>query len=141
MRHIFQTLEEVIRHGKSVAWTALVETRGSTPQKAGATMLVFPDGSQTGTLGGGCQMRVTEVCWMPSSATRRARGAAGALAAAVVTLARGFESRPVQPTSVMAHTTTSEMTVLGGKGLLLGTPSPPPRVKVVAMSSVTTVSR
>ena len=38
----------------SVAFTALVETRGSTPQKAGATMLVFPDGSQTGTLGGGC---------------------------------------------------------------------------------------
>ncbi len=54
MRHILQNLEEVIRHGKSVAWTALVETRGSTPQKAGATMLVFPDGSQTGTLGGGC---------------------------------------------------------------------------------------
>jgi xanthine dehydrogenase accessory factor len=37
-----------------VAYTALVETRGSTPQKAGAVMLVFPDGSQTGTLGGGC---------------------------------------------------------------------------------------
>jgi xanthine dehydrogenase accessory factor len=32
----------------------LVETRGSTPQKAGAGMLVFADGSQAGTLGGGC---------------------------------------------------------------------------------------
>jgi xanthine dehydrogenase accessory factor len=32
----------------------VVETRGSTPQKAGAAMLVFPDGSQRGTLGGGC---------------------------------------------------------------------------------------
>jgi len=32
----------------------VVETRGSTPQKAGAAMLVYPDGSQTGTLGGGC---------------------------------------------------------------------------------------
>jgi xanthine dehydrogenase accessory factor len=31
-----------------------VETRGSTPQKAGAAMLVFPDGTQAGTLGGGC---------------------------------------------------------------------------------------
>src|SRR5262249_40528283 len=30
------------------------ETRGSTPQKAGATMLIFADGSQAGTLGGGC---------------------------------------------------------------------------------------
>lgn len=37
-----------------VVWTALVETRGSTPQKAGACMLVFADGSQVGTLGGGC---------------------------------------------------------------------------------------
>jgi xanthine dehydrogenase accessory factor len=40
--------------GKSLAWCRLVETRGSTPQKAGAAMLVFPDGSQAGTLGGGC---------------------------------------------------------------------------------------
>jgi xanthine dehydrogenase accessory factor len=37
-----------------VAYCRLVETRGSTPQKAGAMMLVFPDGSQAGTLGGGC---------------------------------------------------------------------------------------
>src|SRR5579872_3168829 len=35
-------------------YCAVVETRGSTPQKAGAAMLVFPDGSQHGTLGGGC---------------------------------------------------------------------------------------
>ena len=54
MRDILHDLEQVIRHKKSVAFTALVETRGSTPQKAGAIMLVFPDGSQTGTLGGGC---------------------------------------------------------------------------------------
>lgn len=32
----------------------VVETKGSTPQKAGARMLVFPDGRQVGTLGGGC---------------------------------------------------------------------------------------
>lgn len=54
MREILRDLEEVIHHKKAVAYTALVETRGSTPQKAGAAMLVFPDGSQTGTLGGGC---------------------------------------------------------------------------------------
>src|SRR6516165_3595115 len=35
-------------------YCAVVETRGSTPQKAGAAMLVYPDGSQRGTLGGGC---------------------------------------------------------------------------------------
>ncbi len=32
----------------------LVETRGSTPQKAGACMVVLPQGEQIGTLGGGC---------------------------------------------------------------------------------------
>src|SRR5438034_11082099 len=35
-------------------YCGVVETRGSTPQKAGAAMLVHPDGTQAGTLGGGC---------------------------------------------------------------------------------------
>ncbi|HEV8059428.1 MAG TPA: XdhC family protein, partial [Gemmataceae bacterium] len=43
-----------IRQGLPCVYCAVVETRGSTPQKAGAAMLVFPDGSQHGTLGGGC---------------------------------------------------------------------------------------
>ncbi len=54
MRDVLQDLEAAFRNRQAVAYTALVETRGSTPQKPGATMLVFPDGSQTGTLGGGC---------------------------------------------------------------------------------------
>ncbi|MSR57368.1 MAG: XdhC/CoxI family protein [Planctomycetaceae bacterium] len=54
MRKTLQALGEALRAGHTVAYTSLVETRGSTPQKAGASMLVFADGSQTGTLGGGC---------------------------------------------------------------------------------------
>jgi xanthine dehydrogenase accessory factor len=54
MRKILEQLDGALRAGQPVAYTALVETRGSTPQKAGAAMLVFPDGSQSGTLGGGC---------------------------------------------------------------------------------------
>ncbi len=54
MRNVLQDLEQVLRTEQTVAYTTLVETRGSTPQKAGAVMLVFPDGSQSGTLGGGC---------------------------------------------------------------------------------------
>jgi len=54
MRSLLHQLKETIRGGTPVVYTALVETRGSTPQKAGAAMLVFPDGSQSGTLGGGC---------------------------------------------------------------------------------------
>ncbi len=54
MRNILRTLTEFIRSGRDVVACSLIETRGSTPQKAGAWMLVFPDGSQCGTLGGGC---------------------------------------------------------------------------------------
>jgi xanthine dehydrogenase accessory factor len=54
MIKVLQALCESADRGQGVVFTALAETRGSTPQKAGATMLVFPDGSQVGTLGGGC---------------------------------------------------------------------------------------
>src|SRR6185295_9838216 len=54
MRDLLRQLLAAIRAGRPVAWCRLVETRGSTPQKAGAAMLVFEDGSQAGTLGGGC---------------------------------------------------------------------------------------
>jgi len=54
MRELLQDLLTAQAAGRPVAMTLLVETRGSTPQKAGAAMLVYPDGSQSGTLGGGC---------------------------------------------------------------------------------------
>ena len=54
MRELLRQLLAAIRAGRPAAWCRLVETRGSTPQKAGAAMLVFDDGSQAGTLGGGC---------------------------------------------------------------------------------------
>jgi xanthine dehydrogenase accessory factor len=54
MREVLQALIAAIRAGRPVAWCRLVETRGSTPQKAGAAMLVYENGSQAGTLGGGC---------------------------------------------------------------------------------------
>src|SRR6186997_3355843 len=54
MRDVIRQLIAAIRAGRPVAWCRLVETRGSTPQKAGAAMLVYEDGSQAGTLGGGC---------------------------------------------------------------------------------------
>src|SRR5262245_36899097 len=54
MRELVRHLLAALRAGRPVAWCRLVETRGSTPQKAGAAMLVYDDGSQAGTLGGGC---------------------------------------------------------------------------------------
>ena len=54
MREILGELLAALETGQPVAYCRLVETRGSTPQKAGAAMLVFADGRQAGTLGGGC---------------------------------------------------------------------------------------
>jgi xanthine dehydrogenase accessory factor len=54
MRELLSELHNVLESGRACVYCALIETRGSTPQKAGAVMLVFPDGSQCGTLGGGC---------------------------------------------------------------------------------------
>lgn len=54
MREVLTALIASIKSGQAVAYCQLTETRGSTPQKAGAAMLVYPDGHQVGTLGGGC---------------------------------------------------------------------------------------
>jgi xanthine dehydrogenase accessory factor len=54
MRELLKELYEVLALKRDCIYCSVVETRGSTPQKAGAAMLVFPDGRQVGTLGGGC---------------------------------------------------------------------------------------
>src|SRR5512145_956386 len=54
MRELLSELNQALAQGRPCVYCSVVETRGSTPQKAGAAMLVFPDGSQRGTLGGGC---------------------------------------------------------------------------------------
>ncbi len=40
--------------GMKTALVSIIATRGSTPRKAGASMLVYPDGRVFGTIGGGC---------------------------------------------------------------------------------------
>src|SRR5688572_32370428 len=54
MRELLAELTAALRRPQGCVYCAVVETRGSTPQKAGAAMLVFSDGTQAGTLGGGC---------------------------------------------------------------------------------------
>ncbi len=54
MRDVLTRLVSALEQGREVLHCQVVETRGSTPQKAGARMLVDPDGGQIGTLGGGC---------------------------------------------------------------------------------------
>ncbi|MCS6852102.1 MAG: XdhC family protein [Gemmataceae bacterium] len=54
LRELLNELDGLIDQRRQCVWCAVVETRGSTPQKPGAAMIVLPDGSQRGTLGGGC---------------------------------------------------------------------------------------
>ncbi|WP_406695062.1 XdhC family protein [Singulisphaera sp. Ch08] len=54
MRDVLQRLTDALERGREQIICQVVETKGSTPQKAGALMVVDPDGGQAGTLGGGC---------------------------------------------------------------------------------------
>jgi xanthine dehydrogenase accessory factor len=54
MREVILTLIKALEENREQILCQVVETRGSTPQKAGAIMVVDPMGGQAGTLGGGC---------------------------------------------------------------------------------------
>ena len=54
MKEVIQGAVETLRDGKPCVLATVVRTKGSTPQKAGAMLLVKDDGSGLGTLGGGC---------------------------------------------------------------------------------------
>src|SRR3954454_1066388 len=54
MRELLAELTAAVEKRRACVYCAGVGTRGRTPQKAGAAMLVYPDGTQAGTLGGGC---------------------------------------------------------------------------------------
>jgi len=54
MRDVLRHLIESLEQDRELIVCQVVETRGSTPQKAGSLMVIDPDGGQGGTLGGGC---------------------------------------------------------------------------------------
>jgi xanthine dehydrogenase accessory factor len=53
MDSIFSALAEAERNGIAVALATVVRVTGSVPRHEGAKMLVYPDGSTLGTIGGG----------------------------------------------------------------------------------------
>lgn len=52
-QELINALAELTAQGKSGALCTVVKTKGSTPRKEGSKMLVYPDGSIVGTVGGG----------------------------------------------------------------------------------------
>ncbi len=53
-KKLVEIINEVQSSGERAALVTIVDTRGSTPRKAGSKMLVMPDGRIFGTIGGGC---------------------------------------------------------------------------------------
>ena len=54
MREVFEAALRAEQDGEAAALVTVVSTEGSTPQKAGAKMVVYADGRLVGTIGGGC---------------------------------------------------------------------------------------
>jgi xanthine dehydrogenase accessory factor len=56
---VSQALIEVLQNNKPAALATVIKTRGASPRETGAKMLVYPDGSIVGSVGGGeMEMRV-----------------------------------------------------------------------------------
>jgi xanthine dehydrogenase accessory factor len=51
---VFAAVAQAIAAGEEAALVTIVSTRGSTPQRIGAKLLVYADGRTVGTIGGGC---------------------------------------------------------------------------------------
>ncbi|MGC8816403.1 MAG: XdhC family protein [Candidatus Hadarchaeum sp.] len=54
MHEIYRKINELLEKGETFAVVTIVKTEGSTPRKAGARMIVLPDGKTFGTIGGDC---------------------------------------------------------------------------------------
>lgn len=54
MQNIWEEIGHLQKSGERGALATIVGTKGSTPRKAGAKMLVLPGGKTLGTIGGGC---------------------------------------------------------------------------------------
>ncbi|MFY9140565.1 MAG: XdhC family protein [Thermacetogeniaceae bacterium] len=53
MEGLLKEIVDLYRRGEEAVLVTLCSTKGSTPRKAGAKMLVYPDGKIKGTIGGG----------------------------------------------------------------------------------------
>jgi xanthine dehydrogenase accessory factor len=73
MRDVFEEAVSQLEKGGPVVVATVVRTKGSTPQKPGAKLLVREDGSGVGTLGGGC---VEGDIWYAAKELMRRGGAA-----------------------------------------------------------------
>ena len=61
MKDILLKIDDIIKSGIKAALCIIVETKGSSPRKTGSKMIVYEDGKQEGTIGGGSlELKVIE---------------------------------------------------------------------------------
>jgi xanthine/CO dehydrogenase XdhC/CoxF family maturation factor len=53
-KSLYQSLDELLTAGETVAVATIVSVKGSVPRKVGAKMIIHPEGRHIGTVGGGC---------------------------------------------------------------------------------------
>jgi xanthine dehydrogenase accessory factor len=71
VREVFEAILQAEASGEPAALVTIVSTEGSTPQRAGAKMVVFGDGRLVGTIGGGCVEAEMARCARRAIETRR----------------------------------------------------------------------
>lgn len=71
MKEVLEAALRAQESGERAALVTVTATEGSTPQKAGAKMVVYPDGRIVGTIGGGCVE--AEMTWRARQAIERGR--------------------------------------------------------------------
>ena len=64
MQNVFQEAANLLGKNEPLVVATVIRTKGSTPQKTGAKLLVLADGTGVGSLGGGC---VEGVIWFAAS--------------------------------------------------------------------------
>lgn len=58
---LYSEIAQLVAEGRAFVLATVIESGGSTPQKAGSKMVVLPDGSVRGTVGGGAiEMQIVE---------------------------------------------------------------------------------
>jgi xanthine dehydrogenase accessory factor len=68
---VYREVDEAQKRGEAVALVTVIKTKGSTPQKAGAKMVVSRDGRLRGTVGGGCVE--AEILWKARQSMEKRR--------------------------------------------------------------------
>jgi len=61
VKDILLKIDDIIKSGIKAALCIIVETKGSSPRKTGSKMIVYENGKQEGTIGGGSlELKVIE---------------------------------------------------------------------------------